>query len=142
VQHFDLFATAAAAADAPLPDDRAIDGVDLLPYLTGEAKGVPHRTLFWRSGASQSALVDGWKLHESDPPGRTWLFELTTDPTEQRDLAAERPEKVAELKAALAAHDAAQPEPAWPASISTAVNLDKDLSQPDAPDDEYVYWSN
>jgi len=22
------------------------------------------------------------------------------------------------------------------------VNIDKDLSQPDSPDDEYIYWSN
>jgi hypothetical protein len=22
------------------------------------------------------------------------------------------------------------------------INLDKDLSLPDAPDDEYIYWSN
>jgi uncharacterized sulfatase len=78
----------------------------------------------------------------SDPPGRAWLFDLTSDPTEQRDLAAERPKKLAALKAALAAHNAAQPEPSWPAAISTAVNLDKDLSQPDAPGDAYIYWSN
>ena len=31
-----MFATAAAAATAPLPQDRRIDGVDLLPWATGE----------------------------------------------------------------------------------------------------------
>jgi arylsulfatase A-like enzyme len=88
--HFDLFATAAAAADAPLPSDRTIDGLDLVPYVTGEATGVPHRALFWRSGASQTALVDGWKLNVSDPPGTEWLYDLRSDPTERNSLATDR----------------------------------------------------
>jgi hypothetical protein len=32
--------------------------------------------------------------------------------------------------------------PAWPSQISVPINIDKDLTQPDAPDDEYIYWSN
>jgi uncharacterized sulfatase len=142
VHHFDLYATAAAAGGAPLPTDRVIDGVDLIPYATGENTGVPHKALFWRSGTSQSALVEGWKLNISDPPGRAWLFNLRQDPNEQNDLAASRPEKLAELQAALAAHNAEQAPSAWPAQISVPVNIDKDLSLPDAPDDEYIYWSN
>lgn len=142
VHHFDLYATAAAAGNAPLPSDRKMDGVDLVPFARGEAEGVPHDRLFWRSGASQSALVDGWKLAISDPPGREWLFDLRNDPTEQNDLSASRPEKLAELRAALAAHNAEQAPPAWEAQATMPINLDKDLSQLDAPDDEYIYWSN
>jgi uncharacterized sulfatase len=103
---------------------------------------VPHEALFWRSGASQTALVDHWKLNVSDPPGRTWLFDMSADPTEQRDLSAERPEKLAELKAALVTYNAEQAPPLWPSQISVPINIDKDLTQPDAPDDEYIYWSN
>jgi arylsulfatase A-like enzyme len=119
-----------------------MDGVDLLPFATGEADGAPHERLFWRSGASQSALVKGWKLDVSDPPGREWLFDMAADPTEQNDLSQQRPDKLAELRAALAAHNAEQAPPAWPRQLTTAVNLDKDLSHPDAPGDEYIYWSN
>lgn len=142
VHHFDMYATAAAAGGASLPTDRIVDGVDLLPFVTGAAQGVPHRALFWRSGASQSALVDGWKLNVSDPPGRTWLFDMRADPTEQSDLSAARPDKLAELQAALAQHNAQQAPPLWPSQASVPINIDKDLSQPDAPDDEYIYWSN
>ncbi len=142
VHHFDMFATAAAAAGAPLPADRTMDGVDLLPFVTGSVEGVPHRELFWRSGASQSALVDGWKLNISDPPGRAWLFDLRSDPTERRDLSREQPEKLAQLQAALARHNSQQAPSAWPSQASVPINIDKDLSQPDAPDDAYIYWSN
>src|SRR5581483_12460815 len=48
VQGFDIYSTIAAAAGAPLPQDRVIDGVDLLPYVTGQAQGDPHDTLFWK----------------------------------------------------------------------------------------------
>jgi uncharacterized sulfatase len=142
VHHFDIFATAAAAAGAPLPGDRKIDGTDLTAHARGEVDRVPHQALFWRSGASQSALVNGWKLNVSNPPGREWLFDMTADPTEQRNLVEDRPEKLAELRAALAIHNAEQVEPAWPSQGSFPINLDKHLAIPDAPDDEYIYWSN
>ena len=142
VHHFDMYATAAAAAGAPLPEDRKIDGVDLLPYLSGETEDEPHRALFWRSGVSRSALVEGWKLNVSDPPGRTWLFDLEADPSEQHDLSGERPEKLAELIAAMDAHDSEQAPPAWPSRAMMPINIDKDRSLPDEPDDEYIYWSN
>jgi uncharacterized sulfatase len=140
--HFDLFATAAAAAGARLPNDRMIDGVDLVPFARGEAIGTTHEALFWRSGASQSALVDGWKLNVSDPPGRTWLFDLSADPNEQVDLSADRPLQLAKMLAALESHNAGQRESAWPSVGSFPINIDKDLSLPDAEDDEYIYWSN
>jgi arylsulfatase A-like enzyme len=43
--HLDIFSTAAAAADTAVPSDRIIDGVNLLPYLRGEAAGRPHQSL-------------------------------------------------------------------------------------------------
>ncbi len=142
VHHFDLYATAAAAAGAPLPGDRIIDGVDLTPFARGEAEGVPHRELFWRSGTSQSALVDDWKLNISDPPGREWLFNLREDPTEQNDLSQSHPEKLAELKAALKRHNDAQAAPSWPSQLTAPTLIDKDLSAPYEAGDEYIYWSN
>ena len=125
-----------------MPSDRVVDGVDLVPFATGERTDVPHEALFWRSGASQTAIVKGWKLNVSDPPGRDWLFDLSVDPNERNDLSEARLEKVAELKAALAAHNAEQTEPSWPSRASMPINIDKDLTQPDAPDDEFIYWSN
>jgi arylsulfatase A-like enzyme len=142
VHHFDIFSTVAAAAGAALPSDRKMDGVDLVAFTKPSAEGVPHEKLFWRSGASQTALVNGWKLNVSNPPGRSWLFDLRSDPNEQNDLSKEQPKKLAELQAALAAHNAEQVEPSWPSQASFAINIDKDLTVEDAPDDDYIYWSN
>ena len=142
VHGFDIFATAAAAAGVELPSDRVIDGVDLLPHVLGEAEGVPHERLFWRTGGYQVALVDGWKLQRSDPPGRTWLFDLRNDPTEQNDLSEQEPERAAELEKLLEEHNAQQAEPLWPSLVQSPQNIDKTLLEPDAEDDDYIYWFN
>jgi len=139
VAHVDLFATAAAAAGAPLPNDRAIDGVDLARVARGEA---PDRALFWRSGHYRSLLAGGWKLQVSERPKRTWLFDLAADPTERVDLAAVRPEKVQELVATLASVEAEMVAPSWPALIEGPIAIDHPLGVPDRPDDEVVDWAN
>ncbi len=142
VHGFDIYATAAAAAGVPLPKDRKIDGVDLVPYAAGERRGSPHKRLFWRAGHSQIALIDGWKLQVNERPGKTWLFNTLEDPTEQNNLAEREPQRVADLRAALAVHNAEQSAPGWPSRAEMPVNVDKHLGQYDAPEDEYVYTPN
>ena len=142
VHGFDIFATAAAAAGVDVPRDRTIDGVDLVPYVAGVAEGVPHEHLFWRTGGYQVVIADGYKLQTSEPPGKAWLFHLAEDPTEQRNLADEHPERVASLRKLLEEHNAAQAEPLWPSAVTSPINIDKTLLDPDAPDDEFIYWFN
>jgi uncharacterized sulfatase len=142
VHHVDIFATAAAAAAAPLPAGRKIDGVDLLPYLSGARGDDPHAALFWRQGHYQAVRAGGWKMQVAERPAKTWLFHLAEDPTERRNLADERPDEVRRLKALLAAHNAEQVPPAWPALAEFPVSIDKTLAEPESADDEYVYWPN
>ena len=80
-------------------------------------------------------------------PGQRHLIvrgaaQVAADPTEQHDLSGERPEKLAELMAAMDAHDSEQAPPAWPSRAMMPINIDKDRSLPDEPGDEYIYWSN
>ena len=140
VSHFDIFATAAAAAKAALPKDRAIDGVNLLPYVNGKTRGRPHDALFWRSGANQVVRAGDWKLQVAQYPAKDWLFDLSVDPTERVNLAAAMPGKVAELKRLLAKHNSAQVKPLWPQLGLSPVMLDHTLAEPQTPEDEYVYW--
>ncbi|WP_310497974.1 sulfatase-like hydrolase/transferase [Sandarakinorhabdus sp.] len=142
VSHFDIFATASAAAGVPLPRDRAIDGVDVLPFVSGEATGVPHRTLFWRSGGYRVVLDNGWKLQSLDVRGGDRLYHLASDPTEQRDVAAAQPAKVAELKARLVAHDRTQKPPAWLSLVKSPIPLDRPLGSSPVNNEDYIYWAN
>jgi uncharacterized sulfatase len=142
IGHIDIFATAAAAAGAKIPDDRVIDGVDVLPYVTGQRTGQPHETLFWREGYYQVVLHEGWKLIVSQRPDKNWLFNLADDPTERREMSAQQPETVARLRALLDAHNAQQVEPMWPSVIESPVLIDKTGAQPYVQGDEYAYWPN
>ena len=141
VAHLDLFPTIVAAAGAPLPGDRVIDGIDILPYVTGrDEAAAPARPIFWRDGHYQAVRADGWKLQFAERPKKTWLYNLNEDPTEQVNLAEENPEKVAELKALVEAHNATQREPLFPAVAEMPVTIDKTLEEEATPEDEYIYW--
>jgi arylsulfatase A-like enzyme len=141
VAHVDIFATAAAAAGAALPTDRKLDGVDLLPFVTGQS-GAPHKNLFWRSGNYRVVLADGWKYQRMDIPPKQWLFNLATDPTEQHNLAETNLDKVNELGALMDRIDHEQVKPLWPSVLSGGIAIDHPLGYPNHPDDEFIYWDN
>jgi len=149
IHHNDIFTTIAAAAGVQVPQDRKIDGVDLLPYIRKETSDAPHETLFWREGHQQTVLHQGWKLiraeqsHLPQPaPMAKWLFNLAVDPTEQNNLAAQNGEKVAELEALLAGHNEEQVEPLWPSVFNSSQLIDKTTNEPYEEGDEFIYWPN
>ena len=80
----DVHPTVVAAAGGATP--QGLDGVNLLPYVTGESKGTPHERLYWRFGA-QWAIRDGnWKLLRiGDQPWE--LYDLAKDIGEKNNLA-------------------------------------------------------
>ncbi|HRV55613.1 MAG TPA: sulfatase-like hydrolase/transferase, partial [Mangrovimonas sp.] len=44
----DIFATVLSQTKTPIEPKNKLDGVNLIPYLTGEKNGSPHEYLFWR----------------------------------------------------------------------------------------------
>ena len=143
VAHIDLMPTLAAAADAEIPQDLEIDGVNILPLATGDAGAAwDRKTLFWQSGYYRVVRHEDWKLQVSDDPKKAWLFNLAEDPTEQNNLATSEPEKLAELKALLAEHKASAREPLYPFVADMPVAVDKTLATKFVEGDEYIYWPN
>lgn len=142
VTGMDIFTTAAAAAGAPVPADRQIDGLNLVPHLQSKAQPQPERPLFWRDGPYRAVQHQGWKLISAHRPAQHWLFDLRTDPTERRNLASLRPDKLKELQELQSGHHAQMPDPLWPSFLEVPIRIDKTLDQPLAPGDEYTYWVN
>ncbi len=97
---YDVVPTAVAVAGGELPDDREFDGVNLMPYVTGEIAEPPHKQLFWKRAASSTVRRGDWKLMNDDTQPR--LFNLREDLSETENLADRYPEKVRELQAAIA----------------------------------------
>lgn len=101
VSSFDIFATATAnSVGAAAP--KQVEGVNLMPYLTGENDGTPHETLFWRQGAKTALRHGDWKLvrmGRGRPLGKAkWeLYDLSKDISEENNLAAAQPQQLAKL---------------------------------------------
>ena len=143
VMQIDVFATAAAATDTTLSADRKIDGVDLVPYVSGQKKGRPHETLFWDAACYQSMISGDWKLHTVIPTRQNWLFHLKEDPTEKVNLAETHPGKLKELQTVLENFNKNERiKPLWPSLLEIPTRIDKTLDQPWEEDDEYVVCSN
>ena len=104
----DVAATAlAAAGNAPeastasTASAAALDGVNLLPHLTGRDASAPHETLYWR-WIAQSAVREGrWKYLRGG--AREYLYDVDADREEKRDLLAQHPDIAKRLRTRLEA---------------------------------------
>jgi arylsulfatase A-like enzyme len=111
VSSLDILPTALAAVGLPAPVEKPLDGINLLPILRGETPALS-RNFFWSSGSEEGwwAVRSGdWKL--VGEKARVSLFDLGKDIAEKTDLAAQLPEKVAELTKLHDAWLAEMPEP-------------------------------
>ncbi|MGC1274267.1 MAG: sulfatase-like hydrolase/transferase, partial [Planctomycetaceae bacterium] len=109
VIQLDILPTVVTAAGGTVEPEWKLDGVDLLPYLTGKNDGSPHETFYWRFGEQMAIRHGGWKLVASRPDMlEKKLFNLAEDVGEANDLTAEHPEKVQELQAMWDAWNAEQ----------------------------------
>ena len=98
VSSLDFAATANALAG--LPPTTSLDGVNLMPFLTGKNTAAPHDQLCWRFW-TQAAIREGrWKYISVGGNG-AFLFDVESDAGETKNLIAENPERAAELRAKL-----------------------------------------
>ena len=140
--HFDLFATAATAAGAALPEDRVIDGVNLLPFARGEITGSPHAQLFWRTDRYLTLREGDWKLQSTQLPRIDRLYDLASDPLEKRNLADSQPDRLRAMKATLERFDAEQAKPLWQSLGAMYVPIDRTLKEKPVRGEDYIYFSN
>lgn len=125
----DWLPSISALAQIPLPEDRAIDGIDLSQSLMGDnASADADRPIaYYSHGRLEALRVGDWKLKrpylaEGNPipaimrpfldgevalaPHDTLLFNLKDDPSERDDVSGGNPDKVAELEAMMVAFEA------------------------------------
>ena len=111
----DLFTTALSLADAPIPEDRVIDGKDLAPAFRGDASPGHEVYFFYREMELTAVRMGPWKAHyiteweyaedtereEHDPP---LLFHLDHDPSEKYNIAEEHPEVLQQMQHEIEKH--------------------------------------
>lgn len=122
VVNADFYPTLVNLAKAELPN-QVLDGVDLSAHLLGKEK-IANRDLFWhfpvylqahhaptdqgqdplfRTRPGSSIRSGDWKLIQYFENNEFELYNLANDISEQHNLAKQKPNKVAELKAKLQA---------------------------------------
>lgn len=123
VIQLDIHPTALAAAGVDTDPAWKLDGVNLLPFVTGENKTAPHDTLYWRFGEQMALRQGDWKIvkardMEGEALGKPGvegaaLYNLKDDIGEKNNLAATQPERFKTLTEAWNAWNGTLAEPKW-----------------------------
>ncbi len=92
----DWTASILAAAKTSAAAGYPLDGIDLLPVITG-ASAKHDRTLFWRIGSQDAVRQGNWKYFNDGQ--RRFLFNLSIDEHEQADFSRKNPDVFARLAA-------------------------------------------
>lgn len=83
----DIFSTVIAQSSIPIQPKNELDGVNLIPYITGETKEPPHDYLFWRKFDQNKVACrnsDGYKWIVNKD--EHMLFNLVEDISEATNL--------------------------------------------------------
>jgi arylsulfatase A-like enzyme len=104
----DWMPTITNLADWKPQADPKFDGIDVFPAVSGSAATTDHRVIYIPHPSGAIVLRDGWKLivrkaraRSPDTEPAVELFNVKTDPSETKNVAAANPEKVRELQAVL-----------------------------------------
>lgn len=106
----DIYATILDVAGASCPDNQVMDGISLLPYVTGKKECLERKedAIYWHyphfhdGGEPVSAVRRGnYKLIEFQLTGHVELYDVVHDLSETCDLAKVLPQKVDELQTLL-----------------------------------------
>ncbi|MBE9602888.1 sulfatase [Pedobacter sp. MC2016-24] len=114
VSALDILPTSIAAAKGKQKGPKKLDGVNLLPYLTGLNKQAPHEALYWRRGVAAAIREGKWKLIRVKE--NVLLFDLDKDLSETDNLAPNYPERVKSLLEKLHKWEKGLDKPHWTSS--------------------------
>lgn len=112
ISMLDMLPTFVNAADGNASKIEGLDGVDLIPYLTGKNTAEPHEMLFWKKENRGVVRKGDWKmLRFPDRPAE--LYNISKDISENNNLAYKYPERVREMYKLLWEWETELERPLW-----------------------------
>ncbi len=106
----DVAATSVAVAGLDCPSE--LDGVNLVPHLTGHNEEQPHEALYWRFWDQSAVRMGNWKLLKAGK--REYLFDLNSNEHEKVNRIQDYPQRAGILKKKLAAWASELKQPGLP----------------------------
>lgn len=116
VNSLDVLATIADLSGAPLDPKKPLDGVNLIPYVTDEKQGAPHRAVFLRGGGSKGAYavrMGDYKIITYNGGTGQQMFNLKNDISEEHNIIKSLPERFKEIDSVRAEWSKGLIEPAY-----------------------------
>jgi arylsulfatase A-like enzyme len=116
VSSLDVLATIADVSGANLDPERPLDGVNLIPFVTGAEEDAPHAAIFYRGGGSEgryAVRMGAYKVITSNHGSRREMYHLERDVREAHNIAETSPERFKAIDNALAAWSEGLIEPAF-----------------------------
>jgi arylsulfatase A-like enzyme len=91
-----LDVAATSVALAGLQSDNELDGVNLIPFLSGKKSKLKRKALYWRFWDQSAIRMGKWKLLKAGR--REYLFDLDSPAHERKNLIRQYPGKAKKLK--------------------------------------------
>ena len=82
----DIFATVASAAKAEKYIKNEIDGVNLIPYLSGNKSGLPHEYLYWKNPDKDIDVIRDERYKYLRIKNDEYIFDLKNDISEESNI--------------------------------------------------------
>ena len=82
----DIFATVASAAKAEKYIKNEIDGVNLMPYLSGKKSGSPHEYLYWKNPDKDIDVIRDDRYKYLRIKNDEYIFDLKNDLSEESNI--------------------------------------------------------
>jgi len=103
VSSLDIMATIVARNNIKINKDRPLDGVDLIPFLTGENQNTPHDFLFWRKWEQNAMSIRKGNLklvaNRNQKKNEPQLFDISKDIGETNNIKDQYPNEYKALMA-------------------------------------------
>ena len=112
VTSLDITPTFLELAGGKMADEDDFDGVNLMPYITGQVREQPHKILNWRFTISAVIREGNWKLVRL-PDRLPMLYDLSEDISEQHDVALQNIDRTRSMLRQLGEWDVSLPHPVF-----------------------------
>ena len=96
----DYLPTILSLLDIQFPDQRPIDGINLIPIITNKGKS-RGKAIGFQSNSVASLITDRYKIILKKKNNTFELYDILNDPFEKNDIALSMVDKASELKAEL-----------------------------------------
>ncbi len=122
----DLLPTVVVAAGGTISKDWNLDGVNLVPFITGEKTESPHDQLTWRFLFQHAYRNDEWKLVKPKQ-GEVELYRISDDPNEKENVIRKYPKVAKQLQSKFDrwAKELPSPQWGWQPAFCGKIKIDK-----------------